>query len=133
MGGNWDLCKTLREIADVIGREQALRLAGQVIQWERRGKSQGKQGSFYVPRCRVEGSLLSELVPPNQDAKLVAAFGGEALTISAPMGMVRRLRDACIIGLAGMGRPMRTIGFLCDVSERQVRNIVNLHGAAPHT
>ncbi|QXZ10776.1 hypothetical protein KUF54_06105 [Comamonas sp. Y33R10-2] len=130
MSKNYDLCEPLRAIADVIGRERALLLAGKIIRWEAaKGKSIGRRGWVYVPKTHTENSVLAGLVDPDDLAALVAALGGELMQITAPMAPIRRLRDARIEELCNDGEPAALIAWKMNMSTRQVRNV--LHAALP--
>lgn len=125
MAGNYDLCAGLRLIADAIGRESALRLAGDVLAWDRRGDSIGRRNSIYIPRRLVDKSRLNKLVTPDEAARLVAALGGETLSISNPVTLVRRLRDARITQLAAEGLPTAHIAKTMGVTAQTVRNVIS--------
>lgn len=128
MAGNFDLCADLRLIADAIGRQGALRLAGKVLAWDRHGKLMGRRNSVYIPRSADRLARLNDLVTQDEAGRLIAALGGEILNISTPSDPLRRLRDAHILRLAGDGVQLEAIGFLCGVTARQARNVIALHG-----
>lgn len=122
-GGNWDLPGTLREVAEVIGRERAMYLAGQVLHWDRQGQ-RGKAGWVYIPKKLEPHHRLNELVTLDEALKLVEVFGGENLTISMPAGPVRRFRNMQIQHLASEGLRPEVIAYAVGITPRQVRNVL---------
>jgi hypothetical protein len=90
-----ELPESVQEIADVIGREQALRLIEGLPKY--RSGSPGKQCTkvmLYVPKRLKPGHLLIELIGQEGAERLVRVFGGE------------QLYPACCSGNVG-GRPAK--------------------------
>ncbi|WP_420009724.1 hypothetical protein [Xanthomonas sacchari] len=117
------------EVAQVIGVDASLTLAGQVFQSRDRSadaKPGGCHGRLYVPRkARGRNYERLTIIIGNEAArKLVAAFGGTELRFGRCKVLADRVRDASIRGHWREGTlSAYWIGWLHGVGERQVRNV----------
>ena len=115
-----ELPESVQEIADVIGREQALYLIGQLPQSGRRSW----RVSLWVPkRLRPDHPLVS-LVGWEDAQALSRALGGSILQPSNCRHVYRRYRNKTICRLARDGLEHREIGELVGLSVRQIRNVI---------
>lgn len=130
VANNFDLPAALREIADVIGRETALSLAGHYLRWDERDQHYGVRGYLYVPKPeRLKGShRLVSILGLEVARQLSETFGGETLNISAPTGLSRRNRDARIIEMSEAGFSDVYIAAAMGMCERNIRTIRANHG-----
>jgi hypothetical protein len=115
-----DLPQSVQEIADVIGREKALRLLGGL-------DSCGKRNwrvCLYVPhRIRPDHPLVQAL-GWHYATKMVREFGGIILQPSNCRFLARRFRNASIHRMAQEGMALREIAESVQLSVRQVRNVL---------
>jgi hypothetical protein len=119
------LPKSTQEIADVIGRERALFLVGQLP------RSYGESAGFtysrvhmYVPATIKPSHNLVALLGWIDAMKLVAHFGGEILYPSKCDEIIRDHRDKSIRRLHVDGVDATTIAVWFGITDRHVRNIV---------
>lgn len=127
-----------QEIADVIGRERALYLIGQLpraYSGSKAGpKSGGREGTtdkrsmqviMYVPkvqRMRADHQLV-RILGWHDAVKLCNAFGGEIMKPPTCAEIYRRFRDVSIVRLAGsMSRAELQEVF--GVTDRHLRNVL---------
>ena len=116
----WLLPEAVRDVAEVIGRDAALRLVSGVFDIERRW------GAVYVPSSPTGKGyerLLSSVGEDHAET-LVKRFGGTELRFGSCAAWVSRVRDASVREHWRNG-PLSVvwIGWLHDLTERQVRNI----------
>ena len=100
------------EIADLIGRDAALRL------FTRRGGTEVK-----LPE-RAAGSLIADIVGEEAAELLILHYGaGHVLTV--PMGNLRGQagRRARAVAMLHEGRSAREVALECEMHVRTVRNI----------
>lgn len=119
------LPRSVQEIADVIGTEQALYLVGQMPRF--RNASRGNlQPVMYVPtRSRLNPKHeLVRILGWNDAQALVGAFGGEILQPANCAEIYRAFRDRSIVRMHADGMKPAAIAELMDVSDRHVRNLV---------
>lgn len=109
-----------QEIADVIGRERALLLIGQLPQAGRRKW----RVVLYIPKRIDPDHNLVRLIGWEDAMRLVRHFGGEILQPSNCRFLPRAFRDAEIIRLWRAGEKLPLIADKFDLSYRQVRNII---------
>lgn len=119
------LPKSTQEIADVIGRERALFLVGQLP------RSYSESAGFtysrvhlYVPATLKPNHSLVALLGWPDAMKLVAHFGGEILYPSKCDEIIRDHRDKSIRRLHADGVDASTIAEWFGITDRHVRNIV---------
>ncbi len=109
-----------QEIADVIGREKALYLIGQLP----RSTSRSWRVVLYIPkRLPVDHDLVKLLGWEDAD-KLRRHFGGEILQPSNCQVVYRKARNANARRMAAEGMPINQIADILDVTPRQVRNVL---------
>lgn len=74
------LPSSVQEIADVIGRDRALYLIGQLPTWADKRKDKGcTRPIIYVPKRLKPDHPLVRVLGISQAEQLVSAFGGEVL------------------------------------------------------
>lgn len=113
------LPRSVQEVADVIGRDLALYLVGQLP----RAASNGTP-MLYVPKTlKPEHPLVGMLGWPAA-MKLVRAFGGEILQPAHCADVYREFRDASILRLLSQGHSAKTLADWFRVCDRHVRNLV---------
>lgn len=120
--GNWDLPETVRLIAEVIGREQALYLAGHVVRWDRSGHY-GKSSYLYVPRRLTADHRLVHILGWESARRLAAAIGGETLPVAPCKSVFQRFRDAEVRRMASAGASNDNIANIFGLTVRHVRGI----------
>lgn len=118
-----------QDIADIIGRDLALYLIGQLPRCQvvdrRTGYAHGRRPFVYVPTVqrltpdhqlvRILGFRLAE--------RLCRHFGGELLQPPACDEIYRPFRNAGIRRLVAEGVPATMVADWFGMSDRQVRNI----------
>ena len=117
-----DLPNSVQELAEVIGREKALRLIGGLPQC---GKRSWRK-VLYVPKpSRLGASHPLVRVLGYADAlKLSEAFGGEILQPSNCNFIARNFRNTTIRTMAAKGMSPADIAEAVQITSRQVRNIL---------
>lgn len=118
---------SVQEIADVIGRERALYLIGQLPRCI--AGASGKQSArviLYVPTVARLGAAhqLVRILGWNDAVKLCQHFGGEILQPANCSEIYRRYRDQSIRGMAAAGGTANQISAVMGVSARFVRMVV---------
>lgn len=116
------LPRTAQDIADVIGRDAALRLIGQLPRCSPSGHSEIVM--LYVPKDLRPDHRLVRLIGWDAANRLVNAFGGEVLLPANCAGIYRGFRDRSIARLHGQGLPVKLLAEWFDVSDRHVRNVL---------
>lgn len=116
------LPNTVQEIADVIGRERALFLIGQLP------KCFVKDGServiLYVPKTLKPDHYLVQILGWHDAKRMVQAFGGEVLCPANCRNLYRPHRDWGIRKMASDGVPISMIAQWVGVTERMVRMVL---------
>jgi hypothetical protein len=124
-GDQMKLPDSVQEIADVLGRERALFLIGQLPRCYA-GK-EGRKSSrviLYVPkRIQPDHPLVRILGYPDAQ-KLARAFGGEILQVANCAEIYRRFRDASIRQMAAARASVQAIAELMQVSKRHVQDVL---------
>ncbi|WP_323119997.1 hypothetical protein [Burkholderia alba] len=120
-----DLPHSVREIAEVIGREQALVLLGRLPRAYTREHPSGTP-ILYVPKTLKPDHVLVEIIGWGDASKLVKAFGGEILQPSACTSMVKAFRNATIRGMAARGLKRRLIAVQIGVSDSTVEKVLSV-------
>lgn len=122
------LPKTVQEIADVIGRDKALFLIGQLprcIIPARPPRGPESRVILYVPtigRLKPDHNLVA-ILGWNDAAKLCRHFGGEILNPGTCREIYQRFREVSIARMLREGTPARLVSEWMGVSERHVRNM----------
>ena len=119
-----DLPESVKEIAEVIGREDTLRLIGQLPTCYA-GKEGHKSNRviMYVPKRLPPDHKLVEILGFNTAMKLVRHFGGEILQPANCRALYSRFRDEAILRMLDAGARPGMVADLLGVSERHVRNL----------
>jgi hypothetical protein len=115
---------SVQEIADVIGRETALYLIGQLPTCY--AGTDGKRSTrviLYVPKALKPNHRLVEILSWERASKLVEGFGGEILQPANCQEVYRRFRDNEAKRLVAGGLTAAQLAEVMGVSERHVRNI----------
>lgn len=114
---------SVQEIADVIGRDRALFLIGQLPRFSRSDSRGGEQVILYVPRTLKPDHCLVRIIGWSDASKLVAAFGGELLKPGNCACVYRGFRDANIRRLVAEGVPAAMVAEWFGLTERHVKNL----------
>lgn len=114
------LPESVAEIAEVIGREQALHLIGSLPQAGRRRW----RVCLYVPATLRPSHPLVKTLGWHDAMKMVRAFGGMILQPSNCRFIAKRARDQRIRELADAGLSTREIAAQFDISADWVREIL---------
>lgn len=124
------LPRSVQEIADVIGRERALYLVGQLPRRVTRDKrypaAKNSELMLYVPTAQrlSDDHPLVRILGADDAAKLCRHFGGETLKPANCNEIYRRYRDAQITRMVGEGYPVSYVADLFGVSGQTVRNAI---------
>ena len=117
------LPRSVQEIADVIGRAQALTLVASLPRGRREGHPSGKV-VLYVPRNLPKGHRLVSILGEADARRLCETFGSEILYIAVCKQIERARRNAAIREAMRRGDTHDAIAKACGITARQVRNIV---------
>lgn len=118
-----DLPGTVREIAEVIGRERALYLIGMLPRSYVKDHPSGMP-ILYIPKSVKLDHPLVKMIGWADANKLVKAFGGEILQPSACTGIIKAFRHQVIRDMAKRGIKQKIIAIQNDVSTSMVAKIV---------
>jgi hypothetical protein len=126
-GMNMRLPKSVQEIADVIGRERALYLVGQLPRCVTRDKrypgATQSHVMLYVPtvaRLQLDHELV-RILGYVDAVKLCRAFGGEILQPASCIEIYQRYRDAQIVRMGEQGMTTADLVATFNVSRETVR------------
>lgn len=115
-----ELPRTVQEIADVIGRERALFLIGQLPKlWVQ--SQQYHKVILYVPKRLKPSDPLVKILGWNEASKMVQHFGGEMLHPANCEYIYRHFIHRSIKRMHSDGMDAKAIAELLDVSERTVK------------
>lgn len=123
------LPRSAQDIADVIGRELALRLIGQL---EQAGGRKWRR-VLYVPK-RLDtdtGERLVAMIGRDAAERLRRHFGGEILQPANCGFLVRAFRAREVRRLAADGLSIEVIAFLTGVPEGRVRELARSKDRKP--
>ncbi|ENG6107231.1 hypothetical protein [Serratia marcescens] len=109
----------VQEIADVIGRERALYLIGQLPRIHIASRQYSKV-ILYVPKRLTPEHALIKILGRDDADKLVNAFGGENLHPGNCEYLYRDFLHRTIKRMRGEGVRTRDIAALLGMSERNV-------------
>lgn len=121
------LPRSVQEIADVIGRERALYLVGQLprcIVGNARDNGRSPRVIMYVPKRMTLDHALVRILGLVDAEKLSEAFGGEILCPAPCLDLVRLHRDKGIRRLSAEGVRTSMIADWFGMSARHVTNIL---------
>ena len=107
-----DLPPSVAEIADVIGRQKALVLAGAC------------GGVLYVPQRLTQDHKIAKLVGMEAGNRLVASFGGCVVYIATCAKLRASWRNDAIKRWHEDGVPKRALSELTGLTERQINNVL---------
>lgn len=124
IGNPYGLPQEVRQIAEVVGREKALYIAGRLLDPERKGCAW-----LYIPKKLPDNHPLIELVGPEDAAALVSVFGGELFQIPPCYGVYRRFRDREIRRMMSEGYRQEWIAETFMVCVRTVRNVSSIEAS----
>lgn len=125
---------SVQEIADVIGRERALFLIGQLprcyVRDSRRADvpkgGLSERVILYVPKHLKPDHALVTILGWKDAQQLVQAFGGELLAPGNCRDVYRPHRDAAIHLMQRDGVPIPMIATWFDMTERRVRQVLEI-------
>lgn len=126
-----DLPGSVREIAEVIGRQATLHLLGQLPACVA-GKP-GKQSSrvmLYVPKRLSPGHRLVQILGAEKAMALVRAFGGEVLQPANCRKIYAKHRDEAILKMLRDGARLSMVQSIMRVSKRHIVNLARNQGGA---
>lgn len=119
---------SVQEIAEVIGRERALYLVGQLPRCyakdPRYPNAKSSHVILYVPKSLKPDHQLVQVLGWHDAKRLVDAFGGEILQPAGCADVYRQFLNRSIVRMAGDGMPPKAIAELLSVSDRHVRNLL---------
>lgn len=117
------LPRTAQEIADVIGRDAALRLIGQAHRYRPASRKGAEQVCIYVPRELRPDHQLVRLIGYDAAVALVRNFAGMILQPASCAHLYRAHRDRSILRLLSQGLPVKLVAEWFEVCERHVTNL----------
>lgn len=109
---NLDLPRTVAELANVIGRDKALLLAGTC------------RGSIYVPKKLREDHRLVQLLGDASAKALVKEFGGILLYVAKCAKLRADWRNQAVRKWAAQGVPHEALADLAGLTTRHIANIL---------
>lgn len=119
---------SVQEIADVIGRERALFLIGQLPRTFPPSQKSARGGAerviLYVPKSLRPDHPLVQILGWKDASRLVAAFGGEVMQPANCRDIYRQFRHRSILAMLEAGESPSKIADLLRVSDRHVRNVM---------
>lgn len=119
-----ELPNSAQEIADVIGRAQALRLIGGLPRFVSRDSrypnAKRQEVILYVPKQMHAGHRLAQIIGLEDACKLSEAFGGEILKPATCQHIIRDYWRRSIPVLAASGMAVNEIAQALNFSEAQV-------------
>jgi hypothetical protein len=114
MHPNSDLPASVAQLARVIGRDQALALAGSC-----------QNGRIYVPRSPGPNHRLTQLIGQEAAGKIARQWGGEIIYMAKCHEVKIKFRNSAIRRWAAEGRTRRELADLAGLTERQIDNILH--------
>lgn len=115
-----ELPASAQELADVIGRDRALYLIGQLP----RSGSRTWRCNLYVPKTINPDHKLVQLIGWSDACKLVREFGGMILQPANCEFLHRQFRNAEVRRMRDRGDTIAVIADAVALTQRQVRNIL---------
>lgn len=116
---------SVQEIADAIGRREALLLVGQLPRcYSGKPGHKSNRVILYVPKTLKPDHRLIQILGWVTANKLVKAFGGEILQPGNCREIYGRFRDTSIMRMISEGAKTSDVAELMGVSERHVRNLL---------
>jgi Mor family transcriptional regulator len=119
---NQDLSPELAQVAEIVGRENALRIAG--IFGDK---------NLYIPQVINTGHRLAEILGLELARSLSREFGGIVLKIPTCRHLERKHRNDSIIRLYNAGHRVEELAAMFKLTERAVFLIISpQRGQMPH-
>lgn len=115
---------SVQEIADVIGRERALYLVGQLPRCYPPSGGGREQVLLYVPKKLTPTHRLVKILGWDEASRLADEFGGEILKPGNCRDVYRQHRDAGIVSSAAQGIPLSMISSWFQVSIRHIQSVL---------
>lgn len=124
-----DLPGSVREIAEVIGRQATLHLLGQ-LPTGRAGRpdKESSRVILYVPKKLSPDHRLVRILGAERAMALVRAFGGEVMQPANCRRVYARHRDEAILKMLRDGARLEMVLSIMRVSRRHVTNLVRSAG-----
>lgn len=119
------LPRTVQEIADVIGRERALYLVGQLPRCHPASR-RAEAVVVYVPTLKrlKPDHMLVKILGWNDAAKICHAFGGEVLQPGNCRDLYRKFRDESVLRMRLQGVPVSVIADWMGITQQHVRGLL---------
>lgn len=119
------LPKSVQEIADVIGRDNALYLVGQLPRYKTPSRG-GSQTILYVPSLQrlTPDHQLSGILGYPLARKLCVHFGGEILIPANCSSIVRDFRNKSIAKFHKDGMTFKEIAEILDITPKYTKRIL---------
>lgn len=125
---------SVMEIAEVIGRERALFLLGQLprcyVKDSRRADTakgwRSERVMLYVPKTLKPDHYLVQILGWHDAQRMVQAFGGEVLCPANCRTVYQPHRDQGIRRMHGDGVPITMIAQWFGMTERRVRQVLEI-------
>lgn len=118
------LPESVQEIADVIGRDRALFLVGQLPRcYVDTVGHKSWRVMLYVPKDLKPDHELVRILGWHDAVKLVAGFGGEILHPASCAEVYRAFRDKSALAMLEAGETPVAVAEVLGVSDRHVRNL----------
>lgn len=132
-GDDMTLPNSVQEIADVIGREAALYLIGQLpTMYAGKDGHKSTRVILYVPKRLNTDHRLVAILGWKTACELVEGFGGEILQVANCQEVYRRFRDAEVRRLANdNGLSADQLADIMAVSKRHIQNLTRGDVAMP--
>lgn len=118
-----DLPNSVREIAEVLGREKTLYMIGKLPRAKSKDHPSGMP-ILYVPKSLKLDHELVKLLGWEDANKLVKAFGGEILQPAPCTSIIKAFRHKVIRDMAKRGMKQKLIAVQADVSTSMVAKIL---------
>jgi len=119
-----DLPQSVREIAEVIGREATMLLIGQLPVCYRDAAKKSPKLILYVPRRLKPDHILVKILGFPDAQKLVKAFGGEILYPANCRSILAHMRNDLVRRMLDTGARPAIVADLFGMTERNVRNLI---------
>lgn len=114
---------SVQDVADILGRERALYLVGQLP--KSAGKNRyGERAWLYVPKRLKPDHILVCLLGWQDAQKMVREFSGIILELSTCNHVYRDFRNKAILRLRTNGMKPQAIAVMMDLTVEAVRKIL---------
>lgn len=119
------LPKSVQEIADIIGRDNALYLVGKLPRYKTPDRS-GVQASLYVPTLQrlTPDHSLSKILGYPLARKMCVHFGGSILSPANCLGIVCNFRNKSIVEFYKSGMSFKEISEILDITPKYTKRIL---------